>query len=111
MLLTFYLIFNAGSPTSLVRRIIRDTSYDIALTVGSGVCIVVCALLLGMWRGKDPIKDLLDTNRPYIDTLRSKGQSDEEIAASFVKQLKVRSKAMESLIMRKTLRYLERLEK
>lgn len=111
MVITFYLIFNAGNPKSLVRYIIKDTSYDITLTVASGVVIVVCALFLGMGKGNDPIKNLLDTNRPHIESLKGKGKSDEEIADSFIKQLKITSKVMEKLIKRKTLRYIARMDK
>jgi len=111
MTTTFYLIFNAGNPGSLVRYVIKDTSYDILLTVVSGALIVVCVLILGFGRNdKDPIILTLESNRQHVDTLRKKGTPDDDIAVSFVNELKIKSGVMRSLILKKVRRHLKRME-
>ena len=84
MLLTFYAIFNAGSPNSLFRLVIEDASYDILITVI--LAVVAFALVLGLTvgRGDNKLNHLLEINAEHIGALRQKGKSDEFIAESFL---------------------------
>jgi len=109
MVLTFYAIFNSGNPRSLFRYIIRDTRYDVAITLALSACIVVLALLLTAERSSR-LKGLLDLNRGYIEELRRKGKSDEDIAESFLNELKAPAGFLRAIAKRRVLRYLSSLK-
>jgi hypothetical protein len=109
MVLTFYAIFNAGNPRSLFRYVLRDTRYDVAVTLALAACIVVVVLLLTAERS-NRLKGLLDLNRDYILELRRKGKSDEEIAESFLNELKAPPGFLRSVAKRRVMRYLSRLK-
>ncbi len=109
MVLTFYAIFNAGNPRSLFRYVIRDTRYDVAVTLVLSAGIVVLVLLLTAERS-NRLKGLLDLNRDYILELRRKGKNDEEIAESFLNELKAPAGFLRSVAKRRVLRYLSRLK-
>jgi hypothetical protein len=109
MAIDFYAIFNAGNPRSLFRYVIRDTRYDVAITLILSAGIVVVVLILTAER-TGRLKGLLDMNRDYILELRGKGKSDEEIAESFLNELKAPPGVLRSLAKRRVLRYLSRLE-
>ena len=109
MVLTFYAIFNSGNPRSLFRYIIRDTRYDVAITLALSACIVVLALLLTAERSSR-LKGLLDLNRGYIEELRRKGKSDEDIAESFLNELKAPAGFLRAIAKRRVLRYLSNLK-
>jgi hypothetical protein len=109
MVITFYAIFNAGNPRSLFRYVIRETRYDVAITLVLSAGIVIVVLFLTAER-TGRLKGLLDMNRDYILQLRGKGKSDEEIAESFLNELKAPPGILRSLAKRRVLRYLSRLE-
>ena len=46
MLIDFYLIFNAGNPNSFLRLLVKDTAYDISITVALSIVIVVISLTM-----------------------------------------------------------------
>jgi hypothetical protein len=109
MALTFYAIFNAGSPRSLFRYLIRDTGYDVAITLVLSFGVVVVVLILTAER-TGRLKGMLDMNREYILELRGKGKSDAEIADSFLNELKAPPGVLRSLARGQVLRYLARLK-
>ena len=109
MVLTFYAIFNAGNTRSLFRYLIRDTGYDVAITLVLSFGVVVLVLVLTAER-TGRLKGLLDMNRDFILELRRKGKRDEEIAESFLNELKAPRGALRSLAKHRVLRYLARLE-
>jgi hypothetical protein len=80
--LDFYAIFNAGNPRSLFRFLLPEPRYDVLLTL----------------------------NRGYILELRRRGKSDEEIADSFLNELKAPPGLLRSLARRRVLRYLSKLK-
>jgi len=109
MVLTFYAIFNAGNTRSLFRYLIRDTGYDVAITLVLSFGVVVVVLVLTAER-TGRLKGLLDLNRDFILELRRKGKSDGEIADSFLNELKAPAGVLRSLAKHRVLRYLARLE-
>jgi hypothetical protein len=109
MVLTFYAIFNAGNSRSLFRYIIRDTGYDVAITLALSFGVLVVVLILTAER-TGRLKGMLDMNRDFILELRRKGRSDEEIADSFLNELKAPPGVLRSLAKRRVLRYLSRLK-
>ena len=109
MALTFYAIFNAGNPRSLFRCLIRDTGYDVAITLVLSFGVVVIVLILTAER-TGRLKGMLDMNRDYILELRRKGRSDAEIADSFLSELKAPPGLLRSLVRGRVLRYLARLK-
>lgn len=109
MVLTFYGIFNAGNPNSLFRLVVPDPGYDVAITVGLSVVVAVLVVLLTAAR-EQTLKNLLDVNADYMRELRRKGHTDEQIAESFLAELKVRKGGiLYSLAKSRTMRYLSKL--
>ena len=109
MLLTFYGIFNAGNPNSIFRVVIKDTSYDIAITVGLAVGSFALVLLLTVSGGQNRLRHLLEINTEHIQTLRRKGKSDSFIAESFLAELGAKKGVLYRLAKRRVLRYLSKL--
>jgi hypothetical protein len=107
--LDFYAIFNAGSPRSLFRLLTADPRYDVPITLALSVAVVALALLLTAERSSR-LKSLLDLNRGYILELRGKGKSDEEIADSFLNELKAPRGLLRSLARTRVMRYLSKLK-
>ncbi|UCF97766.1 MAG: hypothetical protein JSV89_21760 [Spirochaetaceae bacterium] len=109
MLLTLYAIFNAGNPNSLFRLLVKDPSYDIAITVALAVCSFALVLLLTLGGGQNRLRHLLEINAGHIQDLRRKGKSDLFIAESFLSELGVKSGILYRLAKRRVLRYLSKL--
>jgi uncharacterized membrane protein YccC len=109
MVLTFYAIFNAGNTRSLFRFIIPDPRYDVAVTLVLSFAVVVLVLVLTAER-TGRLRGLLDMNREFILELRRKGKSNEEIAESFLNELKAPPGVLRSLARGRVLRYLSKLE-
>ena len=109
MVLTFYGIFNAGNPNSLFRLVVPDPAYDVSVTVGLSVVVAILVVLLTAAR-EQTLKNLLDMNADYMRELRRKGHTDEQIAESFLAELKVRKGGiLYSLAKNRTMRYLSKL--
>jgi hypothetical protein len=108
-LLVFYAIFNTGNPNSLFRLIIRDPSYDLAVTLGLGVVVGALVVLITATREGSGLTHLLEINTDYIRELRRKGKTDMEIADSFLRQIGSRQGLLHSLAKRRVLRYLSKL--
>jgi len=109
MVLTFYAIFNAGNTRSLFRYLIRDTGYDVVITLVLSFGVVVVVLVLTAER-TGRLKGLLDLNRDFILELRRKGKRDEEIVESFLNELKAPAGVLRSLARGRVLRYLSKLK-
>jgi uncharacterized membrane protein YccC len=109
MVLTFYAIFNTGNPRSLFRYLLRDSGYDVAITLVLSFSVVVLVLVLTAER-TGRLRGLLDMNREFILELRRKGKSNEEIAESFLNELKAPPGVLRSLARGRVMRYLSKLE-
>jgi hypothetical protein len=109
MALDFYAIFNAGNPRSLFRYLIRETRYDVAITLALSFGVLVVVLVLTAER-TGRLKGMLDMNREYILELRRRGKSDAEIADSFLSELKAPPGFLRSLARTRVMRYLSRLK-
>ncbi len=110
MALDLYSIFNAGNPNSFIRHLVPDPGYDFLITAIISLLIVASVLILnsGSRNSDDPVFMTLRDNSEHIQKLRSKGKSDEEIASSFVKNLK-ETGVVKKLAYRKALKYLKRI--
>ena len=108
-LLAFYSIFNTGNPDSIFRLIIKDSSYDLAITLGLGLVIGALVILITATREDTGLTHLLDINTEYIHELRRNGRTDMEIADSFLKQIGSRQGLLHRLAKRRVLRYLSKL--
>lgn len=108
MVVDFYSIFNAGNPNSLFRYIIPDPSWDILTTTVLSLCIALISL--SMVRGSDSstVVNLLKQNWEEVNTRRDKGQSDEEIASSFIEALSLKREFSKRIIMKRVMTYLKR---
>jgi hypothetical protein len=108
-LLVFYAIFNTGNPNSLFRIIIKDTSYDLVLTLGLGLVVGALVILITATRGESGLIHLLEINTDHILKLRQKGKTDMEIADSFLREIGSRQGLLHRLAKRRVLRYLSKL--
>ena len=108
-LLVFYGIFNTGNPNSLFRLIIRDPSYDLAVTLGLGLVVGALVVLITATREGSGLTHLLEINTDYIGELKRKGKTDMEIADSFLQQIGSKQGMLHRLAKRRVLRYLSKL--
>jgi hypothetical protein len=109
MLFTLYSIFNAGNPKSLFRMVVKDPSYDLAITVGLALCVGVLVILITASREENTLEHLLQINNEYIHELRRKGKTNTEIADSFLSEIGSRRGLLYRLAKRRVLRYLSKL--
>ena len=108
--LSFYGIFNAGNPRSLFRLVVRDPGYDITVTLGLSAVVAVLVVVLTMGR-EQTLRRVLDQNADYMRVLRERGQSDLQIAESFLDELQARKGGLlYRLAKRRAMRYLSRLK-
>lgn len=108
MVVDFYLIFNAGNPHSFLRILIKDTSYDITVTVVVSILIAIISLV--MFRGNDQnsVKAILERNAAHITEMKNKNRSNDEIAESFFKEMKA-GKLAHLLLKRRVVRYISKM--
>jgi hypothetical protein len=109
MILDFYSIFNAGNPNSLLRFMVKDPSWDITVTVVISLVIAIISLSMAQDSNRNSIKNLLNKNIEFIRQLREENRSEEEIAESFIKELKFRKKFIRSMVKRRVLRFLAKI--
>ena len=111
MVTDIYLIFNAGNPDSLLRLLVKDSSWDIFVTFVVSLCIVLISFLVFNQRPKedDKLYQLLKGNAGHIRTLREKGRSDAEIAESFLAELKLKG-PFAAAARKRVLKYLGEIE-
>ena len=110
VVVVFYLIFNAGNPNSLLRLVIKDSSYDVLITVVLSLFIVVISIFIASGKEDDPIKHMLDINVEHIRKLRNKGRSELEIADSFLKEIGVKRGFFYPFIRRRVIKYLAKID-
>ena len=110
MVITFYMIFNAGNPHSVMRLLVKDPGYDIFITVLLALGIAVVSMILTRNREAEPLKHLLELNIDYIRKLRRKGKSEEQIAVSFLSEMGYKKGILYPLAKRKVIRYLSKLD-
>ncbi len=106
MLLTLYSIFNTGNPNSIFRIFVKSVDYDFVITLSLAATVFVLVVLLTL--GKDNLTHLLEINGEQIRALRSKGQSDDDIAESFLSELGAKPGIVYRLAKRRVLRYLSK---
>ena len=109
MLIDFYLIFNAGNPNSFLRLLIKDTAYDISITVALSIIIVVISLSMIRDNDQNSIKKILEKNSEHIAELKKQNRSNEEIAESFLKELGSEKGLFHSFVKWRVLRYLTKM--
>ncbi len=109
MITDFYSIFNAGNPESIFRFIIKDPGYDITVTLILSVFIILIAVKFLTDKQQDPIFEMLEKNKEYINKLREKGKSNGDIADSFLKEIGIKKGFSYPSAQRKVLRYLNKL--
>ncbi len=92
MVVDLYLIFNTGNPQSLIRPLVKDPGWDILVTMIVSVSIMAIASFVfhPSQGARDQIQLLLEANKGYIEKLRSKGKSNEEITESLLNELKLK---------------------
>jgi len=108
-ILAFYSIFNAGNPKSLFRFLVKDPSWDIAITVALSAGVAATALILSSASG-NKLTEMLEMNADYIRQLRKKGKSDDFIAEDFLKTLGSKQGALHRMAKRRVLKFLHTFE-
>ncbi len=109
MMVDFYLIFNAGNPNSFLRLFIKDSSYDITVTVGLSIIIALISLSMIRDSDQNSVKNILERNSEHIADLKKQNRSNEEIADSFLKEMGAGKGLFHFLIKRRVLRYLSKM--
>lgn len=108
MMVDFYLIFNAGNPHSFLRILIKDTSYDITVTVAVSILIAIISLVMIRGNDQNSVKAILERNAAHITELKNKNRSNDEIAESFFKEMKA-GKLAHLLLKRRVVRYISKM--
>ena len=109
MLIDFYLIFNAGNPDSFLRILIKKTEYDISITIGLSILIVLISFSMIRNNDQNSIKNILVKNSQYIIQLKNQNRSDEEIADSFLKEFGAEKGLFNVLLKRRVQRYISKI--
>ena len=110
MLIDVYSIFNAGNPDSLIRYIVPDPGWDFLITAIISLLIIITVMIMSSFSKKinDPVYISLLDNKNYIEKLRQKGKTDEEIALSFSQNLN-ENDFVKKIAYKKAIKYLKRL--
>ena len=109
MMIDFYLIFNAGNPNSFLRLLIQRTDYDISITVGLSIIIVLISFSMIRDNDQNSIKKILERNSGHIETQKKQNISDEVIANSFMKELGSEKGFFHNIVKWRVLRYLSKM--
>jgi hypothetical protein len=109
MMIDFYLIFNAGSPNSLLRLLIKSTDYDISITVGLSIIIVLISFSMIRDNDQNSIIKILERNSGHIAEQKKMNLSDDEIADSFMKELGSKKGALHAIVRWRVVRYLSKM--
>ena len=105
MMIDFYLIFNAGNPDSFLRLLVKDTAYDISITVALSIVIVVISMSMIRDSDQNSIKKILERNSQHIAEQKKQKRSNEEIADSFLNELGSEKVILHTIIKWRVLRY------
>ena len=110
MLLDVYSIFNAGNPNSLIRNIVPDPGWDFLITAIISLLIILTVVIMNSSNKKinDPVYTSLLDNKSYVEKLRAKGKTDEEIALSFSQTLN-ENDFVKKIAYKKAIKYLKRI--
>ena len=87
MVMDFYLIFNAGNPNSFLRLLIKDTSYDITVTVAVSIIIAIISMMMIRGNDQNSLKAILGRNESHILAMKKQNRSDEDISESFLNEM------------------------
>ncbi len=109
MVMDFYLIFNAGNPNSFLRLLIKDTSYDITVTVALSVIIAIISMMMIRGSDQNSIKAILERNSSHIMALKKQNRSNEDIAESFLDEMGA-GKVSRVLLKQKVSRYISKMK-
>lgn len=109
MMIDFYLIFNAGNPNSFLRLLVKSTEYDISITVGLSIIIVLISFSMIRDNDQNSIKNVLERNSGHIAELKKQNRSNEEIAESFLKELGSKKGLFHNIVKWRVLRYLAKM--
>ncbi len=109
MAVDFYLIFNAGNPNSFLRLLIKDTSYDVTVTVVLSVIIAVVSMMMIRDNDQNSLKAVIQRNAGVISDMKKQNRSDEEIAESFLKEMKA-GKLASFILKRRVIRYISKIK-
>ena len=109
MMIDFYLIFNAGNPNSFLRLLIKSTEYDISITVGLSIIIVLISFSMIRDNDQNSIKKMLERNSGHITAQKNQNISNEEIADSFMKELGSEKGLLHTIVKWRVKRYLAKM--
>ncbi|MCD6395996.1 MAG: hypothetical protein J7L71_00515 [Spirochaetaceae bacterium] len=109
MVMDFYLIFNAGNPNSFLRILIKDTSYDITVTVVLSILIAIISMMMIRGNDQNSIKAILERNASHISVMKKQNRSDEDIAESFLNEMGA-GKLSRILLKQRVRRYISKMK-
>lgn len=109
MVMDFYLIFNAGNPNSFLRLIIRDSSYDVTVTVALSIIIAIISMMMIRGNDQNSIKAILERNAAHISVMKNQNRSNEDIAESFLEEMGA-GKLSRILLKQRVRRYISKMK-
>ena len=109
MVVDFYLIFNAGNPNSFLRLLIKDSSYDITVTVVFSVIIAIISMMMIRGSDQNSIKAILERNTSHILAMKKQNRSNEDIAESFLDEIDV-GKLSRILLKQRVRKYISKIK-
>ncbi len=109
MVVDFYLIFNAGNPNSFLRLLIKDSSYDITVTVVFSVIIAIISMMMIRGSDQNSIKAILERNASHILAMKKQNRSNEDIAESFLDEIDV-GKLSRILLKQRVRKYISKIK-
>jgi len=109
MVMDFYLIFNAGNPNSFLRLLIKDTSYDITVTVVLSIVIAIISMMMIRGNDQNSLKAILGRNASHILVMKKQNRSDEYIAESFLNEMGA-GKISRILLKQRIRRYISKMK-
>ncbi len=109
MVMDFYLIFNAGNPNSFLRLLIKDTSYDITVTVALSLMIAIISMMMIRGNDQNSLKAILERNAAHIMVMKKQNRSDEDITESFLNEMGA-GKLSRILLKQRVRRYISKMK-
>ncbi len=109
MMVDFYLIFNAGNPDSFLRLLVKSTEYDISITVGLSIIIVLISFSMIRDNDQNSIKKILERNSGHIAAQKKQNMTNEAIADSFMKELGSEKGIFHTIVRWRVIRYLAKM--
>ncbi len=108
--IVFYLIFNVGNPNSILRYVIKSSSYDTIILVVLAAFLSLMSFYYVHASETGGYEKIVQANLKKIQKLRKRGKTNEEIAESILNAMNVKKGYRYRYAMRRVIIILERVK-